>query len=67
MKVILNYDEATGQITDMTGAPIFIWVGLIYEPVPEQVNTSSQIDGEQLIRIMKLSAHVDNPEAVKDI
>ena len=67
MKVILNYNEATGEITDMGGMQIVIWTGLNYEPVPEQVNTSSQIDGEQLIRIMKLSAHVDNPEAVKDI
>jgi len=65
MKVILNYDPHTGLITDSAGMIIITWVGLNYEPVEEA--ESNIIGGEQLIRMMKIAAHVQDAESVKDI
>ena len=67
MKVILNYDEATGNITDSTGMVLFTWAGLNYESVQDGGGSSSQVDGEQLIRIMKIAANISDASAVTDL
>lgn len=44
MKVILNYDPATGQISDANGQSISCWFDLRYEPVLETVSTTEVND-----------------------
>jgi hypothetical protein len=67
MKVILNYDESTGQITDMHGMVVCTWMGLNYEELSGGGQSDSMIDGEQLIRIMKMSAHIEDADKIKDL
>jgi len=68
MKVILNYDASTGQITDASGMPIIAWPGLNYEELPESSSGGSgQVDGEQLIRLMKIAAHIEDPDKVTSL
>ncbi len=66
MKVILNYEATTGQITDANGIPIFVWMGLNYEEAATG-ESSSQVSGEQLIRIIKIAAHIEDPDKVTSI
>lgn len=40
MKVILNYDDETGQITDRSGQILITWLNLRYEPVLETVSAT---------------------------
>jgi hypothetical protein len=67
MKVVLNYDPSTGQVTDTGGMMIVTWVGLNYEELPSESAQSNYVDGEQLIRIMKIAAHVKDANKVKDL
>ena len=67
MKVIINYNEITGEITDANGMFITNWIGLKYEKVADVSTGDSQIDGEQLIRMMKIVAHVDDADKIISI
>lgn len=40
MKVIVNYDDVTGQITDESGQIVGAWFDLRYEPVLETVSAT---------------------------
>lgn len=41
MKVIVNYDPASGQITDKDGVLIFSWIGLHYEDLPPSMGNKA--------------------------
>jgi hypothetical protein len=66
MRVILDYDPATGNLKDKTGNYVGCWANL--QPLDEentQSNNAASID--DLIRVMKISAHINNPSKIKDI
>lgn len=69
MKIILNYDPATSNISDKNGMFLMTWVGLEYEEMHDSqaIQAPPALDGEQLIRMMKIVANVEKPENVKDI
>jgi len=69
MKIVLNFDPITNQISDKNGMYLFLWNDLQYEelPSPQGGQASPTLDGEQLIRMMKIVAHVDDPSEVKGI
>lgn len=46
MKVIVNYDPATGNIHDSNGMHIITWLGLNYEEVPTLEATQAIKDSE---------------------
>ncbi len=52
MKVILEYDEETGQIKDSTGVVIAAWHNLSYF---DEVK-----DGQDVAQLMSLGASVDD-------
>jgi len=73
MKVILNYDKSTGQITDSLGTYIAVWMGLNYEEIGDEKDMAEKeavgnnVDGEQMIRIMKIAAYVSEPDKIAKI
>ena len=44
MKVIVDYDASTGQITDKSGQIVATWFDLRYEPVLETVSATEVND-----------------------
>jgi hypothetical protein len=75
MKVILNYDPVSGNISDRVGSVFYFGcMDLKYEEVEETKTEVTKIEAqtqqmgaEELIRIMKISAHINNPSKIKDI
>ena len=43
MKVILNYDELTGNITDSKGVYLFMYGGLSYDSVDDMTSIDEMI------------------------
>lgn len=55
MKIQLNYDPATGQITDNTGAFIFNWLGLEnHEVQNEAVSLQHGLEYKQFAAVSDL-------------
>ncbi len=64
-KVVLMYDEATGNIQDMEGVIILhSWLGLRYEEVPE---TSRDNVNDPLHKLKELKAMGMSVEDIKDL
>lgn len=63
-KVVLNYDEVTGNLTDRNGTIISCWVGLQYEELPQTVEP----DGlRKLKEVRAMGFGVDELERLKSL
>lgn len=69
IQVLVDYDEATGYLTDpLTKAYIGCYMGLkSVSGKAETANPQQPTSAEDLIRIMKIAAHIQDPSKVKNL
>ncbi len=63
LKVVLNYDPATGSISDKLGCHIFNWMNLAYDEVP-QSNSTTEIN--DLIKLKESGFTVEEITSLRD-
>ena len=67
-KVVLEYDEVSGNLTDGNGTFLLSWVGLV--PVEEykgSVSNSSQEDLSKLIKLKAMGFEVEDMERINNL
>ncbi|MDR9502688.1 MAG: hypothetical protein RI601_12925 [Desulfurivibrionaceae bacterium] len=60
MKIALNYDERTGNVTDNKGSLILRWMGL------EEFEIQEKQDGKEIIQLVSLGVSPDDLIKLKE-